>query len=73
MNNSIDSIDINSTQQECNYCSTSNVLMSSNFRDKQYLLYFQNDNITLFESDDFGASVLDELIINYCPMCGREL
>ena len=68
MNKLIDNIEL-----ECNYCSQSNVLLSSNFKDKQYLLYFQNDNITLFESDDFGINILDELIINYCPMCGREL
>ena len=63
---------LNNIDIECKFCSRSNVLMSSNFRDKEYFLYFQNNNIILFESDDFGASVLDELIIKYCPMCGRE-
>jgi len=74
-------IELESTE-ECKFCFQSNILMSSsnsssstlsNFKDKQYLLYFQNDNLSLFEGDDIGISIIDELIIKYCPMCGREL
>jgi len=46
---------------------------SSNFKDKEYFLYFQNNNLSLFEGDEVGMVVLDEVNIGYCPMCGREL
>ena len=68
MNKLIDNIEL-----ECNYCSQSNVLLSSNFKDKEYFLYFQNNNLSLFESDDIGMRVLDEVKIGFCIMCGREL
>jgi len=67
MNKLIDNI-------ECKFCSISSILLSSsNFKDKEYFLYFQNNNLTLFEADDIGMRILDELRIGYCPMCGREL
>jgi len=63
--------------EECPFCSQSSILMSSstssNFKDKEYFLYFQNNNLTLFEGDEEGMRVLDEVRIGYCPMCGREL
>jgi len=74
--------------EECLFCSQSSILMSSsnslsstlstsftssNFQDKEYFLYFQNNNLTLFESDDIGMVVLDEVRIGYCMFCGREL
>ena len=66
--------------EECKYCSASNILMSSstlstssNFKDKEYFLYFQNNNLSLFECDDIGMRVLDEVRIGYCMMCGRKL
>ena len=71
--------------EECLFCSQSSVLMSSsnyksstlstssNFKDKEYFLYFQNNNLSLFESDEIKMRVLDEVEIRYCPMCGREL
>ena len=63
--------------EECKYCSQSSILMSSstssNIKDKEYFLYFQNNNLTLFESDDIGMEVLDEIRIGYCMFCGREL
>ena len=74
-------LEINNTElesiEECKYCSTSTVLMSSstssNLQDKEYFLYFQNNNLSLFEGNDEGMEVLDEVKIRYCPMCGREL
>ena len=82
-------LEINNTElestEECKYCSQSSILMSSsnytsstlstssNFKDKEYFLYFQNNNLTLFEADDNGMEVLDEVKIGYCPMCGRGL
>ena len=71
--------------EECKYCSQSSILMSSfnytsstlstssNFKDKEYFLYFQNNNLSLFEADDMGMEVLDEIKIGYCPMCGKKL
>jgi len=66
--------------EECKYCSASNILMSSstssissNFKDKEYFLYFQNNNLSLFEGDDIRMEVLDEIRIRYCMMCGRNL
>jgi len=63
--------------EECKYCSRSNILMSSstssNFKDKEYFLYFQNNNLSLFEGGEEGMVILDEVKIRYCPMCGREL
>jgi len=64
---------LNNTDIECKYCSRSNVLLFSNFKDKEYFLYFQNNNLTLFEGDDIGMVILDEVKIGYCPMCGRML
>jgi len=68
------------TESECNFCSKSTVLLSSsksskssNFKDKEYFLYFQNNNLSLFEADEEGMVVLDEVRIGYCPMCGRSL
>jgi len=76
------------TKSECNFCSKSTVLLSSstssftsnsssstssNFKDKEYFLYFQNNNLSLFEADDIGMRILDEIRIGYCPMCGRVL
>jgi len=65
------------TESECDFCSASNILMSSstssNLKDKEYFIYFQNNNLTLFESDDIGMRVLDEVKIGFCIMCGREL
>jgi len=78
MNNilEINNIELESTE-ECKYCSASNILMSSskssNLKDKEYFLYFQNNNLTLFEADDIGMEVLDEVRIRYCMFCGREL
>jgi len=70
MNNLIDNT-------ECQFCSQSSILMSSstssNFKDKEYFLYFQNNNLSLFEGDEVGMVVLDEIRIGYCMMCGREL
>jgi len=83
MNNTLES-ELESIE-ECPFCSQSSILMSSsnytsstlstssNFKDKEYFLYFQNNNLTLFEGDDIGMEVLDELRIGYCPMCGRML
>jgi len=66
--------------EECKYCSQSSILLSSsssstssNFKDKEYFLYFQNNNLTLFESDEIGMVVLDEVEIRYCMFCGRVL
>ena len=72
--------------EECPFCSKSTVLLSSsksstlstsstssNFKDKEYFLYFQNNNLSLFEGDDIGMEVLDEIRVGYCMMCGREL
>ena len=77
---------IDDTIFECEFCSKSTVLLSSskssksstlstssNFKDKEYFLYFQNNNLSLFEGNDEGMEVLDEVKIRYCPMCGREL
>jgi len=74
---------INNNIFECQFCSQSSVLLSSsftstlstssNFKDKQYFLYFQNNNLSLFEGDDIGMRVLDEVKIGFCMMCGREL
>ena len=73
MNNLLES----ESTEECQFCSASNILMSSstssNLKDKEYFLYRQNNNLTLFEADDIGMEVLDEIRIGYCPMCGREL
>ena len=83
MNNILES-ELESTE-ECKYCSQSSILMSSsnsksstlstssNFKDKEYFLYFQNNNLSLFEGDEVGMEVLDEVKIGYCPMCGRVL
>jgi len=68
MNKLLNNIDI-----ECKYCSRSNVLLSSNLQDKEYFLYFQNNNLSLFKGDDIGMEVLDEMKIVYCMFCGREL
>jgi len=77
-------LELESTE-ECKYCSQSSILMSSsnytsstlstssNFKDKEYFLYFQNNNLTLFEADDNGMEVLDEVKIGFCMFCGREL
>jgi len=71
--------------EECKYCSQSSILMSSfnytsstlstssNFKDKEYFLYFQNNNLSLFEGNEEGMEVLDEVKIRYCMFCGREL
>ena len=71
--------------EECEYCSQSSILMSSfnytsstlstssNFKDKEYFLYFQNNNLSLFEGGEEGMVVLDEIRIGYCMFCGREL
>jgi len=71
---------IDNTIFECEFCSKSTVLLSSstsstssNFKDKEYFLYFQNNNLTLFEADEEGMRVLDEVRIGYCMMCGRVL
>ena len=77
---------IDDTIFECEFCSKSTVLLSSsksstlstpstssNFKDKEYFLYFQNNNLSLFEGDEVGMVVLDEIRIGYCMMCGREL
>jgi len=74
-------LEINNTElesiEECPFCSQSSILMSSstssNFKDKEYFLYFQNNNLSLFKGDDIGMEVLDEVRIGYCMMCGREL
>ena len=76
-------LEINNTElestEECKFCSQSSILMSSsnftssNFKDKEYFLYFQNNNLSLFDGDDNGMEVLDEVKIGYCPMCGRGL
>jgi len=69
-------LELESTE-ECQFCSQSSILMSSstssNFKDKEYFLYFQNNNLTLFEADDIGMEVLDEVKIRFYPMCGRDL
>jgi len=68
---------LNNTDIECKFCSQSSILISSstssNFKDKEYFLYFQNNNLSLFEADDMGMEVLDEIKIGYCPMCGKKL
>ena len=77
---------IDDTIFECEFCSKSTVLLSSsksstlstlstssNFKDKEYFLYFQNNNLSLFEGSEEGMEVLDEIRIGYCMMCGREL
>ena len=78
---------IDDTIFECEFCSNSTVLLSSsstsfksstlstssNFKDKEYFLYFQNNNLSLFEGDDVEMEVLDEIRSGYCMMCGREL
>jgi len=70
----------NTESIECQFCSQSTILLSSsssstsfNFKDKEYFLYFQNNNLSLFEGDDIGMVVLDEIRIGYCMMCGRVL
>jgi len=81
MNNLIDN-----TIFECEFCSKSTVLLSSsksstlstlstssNFKDKEYFLYFQNNNLSLFEGSEEGMEVLDEIRVGYCMMCGRVL
>jgi len=81
----INNTELESTE-ECKFCSQSSILMSSsnftsstllstssNFKDKEYFLYFQNNNLSLFDGDDNGMEVLDEVKIGYCPMCGRGL
>jgi len=73
MNKLVDNIE---STEECNFCSQSKILLSStssNFKDKEYFLYFQNNNLTLFESDDIGMEVLDEVRIGFCMFCGRVL
>ena len=69
-------LELESTE-ECKYCSASNILMSSstssNFKDKEYFLYFQNNNLSLFEGGEEGMVVLDEIRIGFCMMCGRGL
>ena len=76
---------IDDTIFECEFCSKSTVLLSSsnytsstlstssNLKDKEYFLYLQNNNLSLFESDEEEMVVLDEVKIGYCPMCGRVL
>jgi len=58
---------------ECKYCSKSSILLSYNLKEKQYFLYIQNNNLTLFEVDDNGMVILDEIRIGYCMYCGRVL
>jgi len=87
MNNilEINNTELESTE-ECNFCSKSTVLLSSsnyksstssstssNFKDKEYFLYFQNNNLSLFEGSEEGMRVLDEVRIRFCMFCGREL
>jgi len=79
---------IDDTIFECEFCSKSIVLLSSsnsksstlsksstssNLQDKEYFLYFQNNNLSLFEGDEEGMVVLDEIRIGFCMFCGREL
>jgi len=76
---------IDDTIFECEFCSKSTVLLSSsnytsstlstssNLKDKEYFLYFQNNNLSLFESDEEEMVVLDEVKIGFCMYCGREL
>jgi len=74
LNNNINNIQSNITQfYDCPHCSASSILLSSNFNNKQYILYFQNDSIRLIEMDDIGMEVLGEVRVRYCMVCGREL
>jgi len=62
---------------KCKYCSQKideiSNLIYGNFRDDEFLVYMSDNTIVLLESDDSGASVLGDFIINYCPVCGRRL
>jgi len=61
------------TQQDCPHCSASSILLSSNHTNKEYLLYFQYDNIRLIQMDELGIDVLGDVRIRYCMFCGRKL
>ena len=62
---------------KCKYCSQKineiSNLIYGNFRDDEFLVYMSDNTIVLLESDDSGASVLGDFIINYCPVCGKRL
>jgi len=73
MNKLTDNINNIEPSYDCKYCSASSILLSSNFRNKEYLLYFQNDNIRLIQMDELGIDVLGEIKVGYCVGCGREL
>jgi len=73
MNKSTDSTNTELDNTDCPHCSASSIILSSNFNNKQYLLYFQNDSIRLIEMDDIGMEVLGEVKVGFCMGCGREL
>jgi len=43
------------------------------YRDEYYLVYINNNLLTLIDANDNGSSYLGDKVINYCPMCGRKL
>ena len=73
LKNNIDLDDTKLDNIDCPHCSTSSILLSSNHINKEYLLYFQYDNIRLIQMDELGIDVLGDVKIRYCPMCGRLL
>jgi len=42
-------------------------------RERGFLVFFSGNKLSLMETDDGGASNLDEITINYCPFCGRRI
>ena len=62
----------------CKYCITSEegILLSNenmNFDNRDYYVYINENLLVFLESDNMGLSHIDDIKINYCPICGRKL
>lgn len=62
----------------CKYCdNVSFTTLVSNednkLDDEDYWVYIQDNLLVLLEADDMGSSYLGDMVINYCPICGRKL
>lgn len=58
----------------CKYCNSKedkNIINKVEFGEETFL-YIHGNNIVIETYTDVGGRYVDE-IINYCPMCGREL
>ena len=54
----------------CDYCNGKKVLLEGN---DGYGFFLNNSIMTIIEQADDGSFILDDIFIDYCPKCGRNL